>query len=619
MKESLSEILNYPFDNDFILRKQKSIKRKLLERTGAEYLPVRIAILGGSTTADIKNLLEIFLLNVGIKAEFYESEYNKFYEDAVFDNPALEEFKPTIIIIFTSVVNLLNRPEVADDEKSAQEKLQREYERYELIWKNLAEKYPESTVIQNNMDIPYENFLGNLAAVLPQGLNRFLDNLNEKFAQYAATHSNFYIHDLHGLSARTGLNNWHNRAQYYAYKFAMNYDVIPDVSRSLANIIQAILGKSKKCLVLDLDNTLWGGVIGDDGINGIIIGHETPQAEAFTAFQEYVKRLKERGIILAVCSKNDEDIAKSGFNHPDSVLKFEDFAAFKANWQPKNINIQEIAREINIGIDSLVFIDDNPVERQIVRENLPEVAVPEVDPANIYSYISAIEKSGYFEPVTISQDDLQRNKTYQENKQRRNLEESAVSYDDFLKSLEMTAEIAPFKEIYFDRIAQLTNKTNQFNLTTKRFTLAEISQIAANENYLTLYGRLKDKFGDNGLVSVIIGEIAGDELKIILWLMSCRVLKRGVENIMMNALIKIAAENNLCSVTGFYFETKKNSMVKDFYKNFGFKQISQNNNDTVWNLKISDYVPQENFIEVNIEKPNEGGGKTASNQHFLRI
>lgn len=594
MKESLSEILNYPFDNDFILRKQKSIKRKLLERINAEYLPVRIAILGGSTTADIKNLLEIFLLNVGIKAEFYESEYNKFYEDAVFSNPALDKFKPTIIIIFTSVVNLLNRPEAVDDEKSAQDKLQREFERYKLIWKNLAEKYPESTVIQNNMDIPYENSLGNLAAVLPQGLNRFLDNLNEKFAQYAASHSNFYIHDLHGLSAQIGLNNWHTRAQYYAYKFAMNYDVIPDVSRSLANIIQAILGKSKKCLVLDLDNTLWGGVIGDDGINGIIIGHETPQSEAFTAFQEYVKRLKERGIILAVCSKNDEDIAKSGFNHPDSVLKFEDFAAFKANWQPKNINIQEIAREINIGIESLVFIDDNPVERQLVRENLPEVAVPEVDPANIYSYISAIEKSGYFEPVTISQDDLQRNKTYQENKQRRNLEEAAVSYDDFLKSLAMTAEIAPFKEIYFERIAQLTNKTNQFNLTTKRFTLAEISQIAANENYLTLYGRLKDKFGDNGLVSVVIGELCAAELHIRLWLMSCRVLKRGMENAMLNALVDRAKISDCKKIVGYYFPTKKNNMVADLYKNFGFQKIS----DTVWNLNISDFVKQENFIKI---------------------
>lgn len=594
MKESLNEILNYPFDNDFILRKQKSIKRKLLERINAEYLPARIAILGGSTTADIKNLLEIFLLNVGIKAEFYESEYNKFYEDAVFSNPALDEFKPTIIIIFTSVVNLLNRPEAFDDEKSAQEKLQREYERYKLIWKNLAEKFPESTIIQNNMDIPYENSLGNLAAVLPQGLNRFLDNLNEKFAQYAANHSNFYIHDLHGLSAQIGLNNWHNRAQYYAYKFAMNYDVIPDVSRSLANIIQAILGKSKKCLVLDLDNTLWGGVIGDDGINGIIIGHETPQAEAFTAFQEYVKRLKERGIILAVCSKNDEDIAKSGFNHPDSVLKFEDFAAFKANWQPKNINIQEIAREINIGIESLVFIDDNPAERQLVRENLTEVAVPEVDPANIYSYISAIEKSGYFEPVTISQDDLQRNKTYQENKQRRNLEEAAVSYDDFLKSLEMTAEIAPFKEIYFERIAQLTNKTNQFNLTTKRFTLAEISQIAANENYLTLYGRLKDKFGDNGLVSVVIGELCAAELHIRLWLMSCRVLKRGMENAMLNALVDRAKISGCKKIVGYYFPTKKNNMVADLYKNFGFQKIS----DTVWSLNISDFVKQENFIKI---------------------
>ena len=586
-------MLDYPYDNELLLRKQKSLRRKLLARENIDYIEKRIAILGGSTTADIKNILEIFLLDSGIKPIFYESEYNKFYEDAVFGNPELDEFKPEIILIFTSFVNIINLPSLNDSDSIISEKLNFEYERYLQMWNKLHEKF-SAVIIQNNFELPYKNFLGSLDVVENFGTSNFVEKLNLRFADYAKTHSNFYLHDLHGLSARIGLNKYYNRFQYYAYKFAMNYDVMPEISLSISKIIRAILGKNKKCLVLDLDNTLWGGVIGDDGVENIQIGHETPTAEAFTEFQRYVLDLKNRGVILAVCSKNDDDIAKSGFNHPDSVLNLKDFAAFYANWQPKNINIQAIAKDINIGTDSLVFIDDNPVERQIVRDNLPEVAVPEIDSADIFSYIRAIEGAGYFETVKISEDDLKRNQTYQENLQRRNLENSAESYDDFLKSLNMQAEIDSFKPIYFDRIAQLTNKTNQFNLTTKRFTRAEIEYIANDSSYITLYGRLTDKFGDNGLISVIIGEKISDELHIRLWLMSCRVLKRGMENAMLNVLIRRAEKFNCKKIIGYYFPTKKNSMVADMYKNFGFEKISE---DT-WSLNISDFVEQKNFIEI---------------------
>ncbi|MBQ7629785.1 MAG: HAD-IIIC family phosphatase, partial [Selenomonadaceae bacterium] len=517
--------------------KQKSLRRELLARENFSYVEKKIAILGGSTVDDIKNILEIFLLHAGIKPTFYQSEYNKFYEDAVFGNAELDNFQPDVIIIFTSFVNLNNLPDITDNADSVQEKLIAEYNRYLQIWESLTKKF-SAVVIQNNFDLPFSAALGNFDAAATYGTIPFVEELNRLFANYAQSHGNFFIHDLHGLSARIGLEKWHNRFQYHAYKFAMNYEVMPKVALNLSKIIRAVFGKNKKCLVLDLDNTLWGGVIGDDGLENLQIGHETPAAEAFTEFQKYVLKLKRRGVILAVCSKNDEDVAKSGFTHPDSVLKFEDFAAFYANWQPKNENIAAIAAELNIGIDSLVFIDDNPAERQIVRDTLPEVAVPEVDAADIFSYIHAIEGAGYFEPLTISDDDLKRNDTYRENKQRQNLAASVSNYDDFLISLNMNAEIDSFKPIYFDRIAQLTNKTNQFNLTTRRFTRAEIEQIAADSRYITLYGRLEDKFGDNGLISVIIGEKRNDEVHVNLWLMSCRVLKRGMEFAMLDELVK---------------------------------------------------------------------------------
>ena len=592
---NIQEIFTYPFDFEWILRKQKSIKRNLLARKEISYIPSRIAILGGSTVDDIKNVLELFLLESGIKPTFYQSEYNKFYEDAVFGNAELDAFKPEIVVVFTSVVNIINWPCVTDHQTDVKQKLTAEYERFCAVWDALKSRY-NAVIIQNTFDFPYENDIGSLAVV--KGRNRFVADLNKKLAAYADEHEGFYLHDLQGLSARVGLRKWHNPIQYAAYKFAMDYDIMPEVSLGLAKIVRTILGKAKKCLVLDLDNTLWGGVIGDDGVENIKIGHETPAAEAYTAWQEYVLRLKERGIILAVCSKNEDDVAKSGFAHPDSVLKLNDFAAFKANWMPKNENIAAIAREINIGTDSLVFIDDNPAERQIVRDTMPEVAVPEVDGSDVFSYIRAIEEAGYFEVVMVSDDDLKRNENYQANKARQELSATAASYDDFLKSLNMTAEIDSFKPVYFDRIAQLTGKTNQFNLTTRRYTRADIESMANNQHYITLYGRLTDKFGDNGLISVIIGEKKQNGLHILLWLMSCRVLKRGMEECMLDILAAKAKSVGCTKLIGYYYPTKKNKMVADMYASFGFKNIGIDGDGSVWELPLEGYEPKGKYIEI---------------------
>ena len=598
MSINLNRVFTYPYDKDLLMRKQKSIRRELLVRTDVDYIDKRIAVLCGSTVDDIKNILELFLLDAGIRPQFYQSEYNKFYEDAVFGNAELDEFQPDIIIVFTSMVNIIERPALGDGYDEVKEKLRMEMGRFTRIWEELTKKFPAAVIIQNNMDLSYETGLGSLDAAEHYGLTRFIESLNRDFADYAVSHENFFLHDLHGLAARIGLLKWHDRFQYYAYKLAMNYDVIPEVSLGLAKIIKGFLGKNKKCLVLDLDNTLWGGIIGDDGMEHIEIGHETPTAEAYTAFQEYVLKLKERGVILAVCSKNEEDIAKSGFNHPDSVLHVEDFVSFHANWKPKNINLRIIAEEINIGTDSLVFIDDNPAERQLVRDTMPEVAVPEVDPVDVFSYIRAIEGAGFFEPVTISEDDRKRNESYRGNIQRRSLEESMQTYDDFLQSLEMEAEIDDFRSVYYDRIAQLTNKSNQFNLTTRRYTRADIEQMANDQHYITLYGRLRDKFGDNGLISVVIGEKIDDSLHIRLWLMSCRVLKRGMEQMMLDALAARAAADGCKELIGYYYKTAKNKMVSDLYAVFGFEKIMQSGDDTVWRLDLAGYEKQGKYIAL---------------------
>ena len=583
----------YPFDGEKLLKSQKSIKRKLLQRETA-YIPKRIAILGGSTTAFIRSILEIFLLEEGIKPEFYESEYNKYYEDAIFSNEGLDAFRPEIIIIFTTSANIINLPSLSDTPGEVNTKLDTEYNRFRSMWEALT-RYG-AIIIQNNFELPFTQPGGSI--VLPQSSGRFTARLNERFAEYADTHKGFYVHDLNRTASQSGVSRWHNRPQYYAYKFAADYDLTPAIAWSIKRLICSVLGKVKKCLVLDLDNTLWGGVIGDDGVNGLVLGRETPEGEAYTEFQEYVKALKERGVILAVCSKNDDDVARSGFSHPDSVLSVDDFVAFYANWDNKDVNIRKIAQEINIGLDSLVFLDDNPAERAIVRESVPDVSVPEVDPSDVSSYIRVLEEAGYFDTAAISEDDLKRTATYQQNRQRATLEAVSGSYDDFLASLDMEAEVSPFREIYFDRIAQLTNKSNQFNLTTKRYTLADIRALSQDGRYITVYIRLKDRFGDNGVISLAVGEVKGGELHIVLWLMSCRVLKRGVEDLMLDTLVNEAVKAGCSKVIGYYYPTAKNGMVKEHYKRFGFTMTGQDEaGNTTWELKTEDYRPGKIFIK----------------------
>ncbi len=368
----------------------------------------------------------------------------------------------------------------------------------------------------------------------------------------------------------------------------------------MAAIFRAIYGRSRKCLVLDLDNTLWGGVIGDDGVDRIRIGKETAEAEAFTAFQQYCKRIRQRGVLLAVCSKNTDAIAREGFRHPDSVLSLEDFAAFRANWEPKHENLLAIARELNIGVDSLVFVDDNPAERAIVAAQLPAVAVPDVG-SDVTQFIRVIERERYFESVRLSSDDVARASQYAANAQRVEAESRFASYGEYLDSLQMQAEIGPFTPVYMDRIAQLINKTNQWNLTTRRYTRGEVDRVAEAPDHVTLYGKLADVFGDNGLISIIIGRREGAALHVDTWLMSCRVLKRDMELAMLDALVACAQRLGLHSLIGTYLRTEKNGMVSDHYEKLGFQCTAraEDGSASTWRLNLADgYRPRNTHIKV---------------------
>ena len=600
MIDDYKKMLEYPFDSNYILSKKKHLK-KLLLAEDIKFIDKRIAILGGSTTSDIKLILELFLLKNGIKPVFYESEYNKYYEDSMFENSELEEFKPDIIFIHTTNKNIINYPMLDQSNAEVNAILDSEFERFEQMWDTLFEKY-NCPIIQNNFDYPTYRLLGNKDATDIHGKVNYLTRLNIKFAEYAEAHQNFFINDINYQSAQYGLDKWFDSFYWYMYKYAVSVPAIPYLSFQVANIIKAIYGKNKKGFVLDLDNTLWGGIVGDDGVENLAIGQETSEGQVYTDFQSYLKEYTQMGVILNIASKNDEDNAIAGLRHIDGILKPDDFIVIKANWEPKSQNFKEIANELNVGADSLVFVDDNPAERAIINQELPDVATPQMN--NPQQYIEIIDHSGFFEVTNLSKEDLQKNEMYKENSKRNNLLKTCTNYDEYLKSLEMKGIIGHFKPIYMARIAQLTNKSNQFNLTTKRYTQAEIENVASDQDYITLYGKLEDKFGDNGVVSVVIGKQVEKKLHIDLWIMSCRVLKRDMEFAMMDKLVSCSKKRGITDIYGYYYPTAKNGMVKDFYEKQGFEKIKEDKEgNTVWLFKLpKSYKNKNRYIEV---KENE--------------
>ena len=588
--------LEYPFDSEYILKKAKSIKKALLEEKTTR-IKKKIAVLGGSTTHDIVKVLELFLLHYGIEPQFYESEYAQYWQDAMFDNAALAAFAPDIIYIHTSNRNIQEYPQLSDTEEAVDAILGETYRHYEVMWDKLQKSY-HCPVIQNNFEMPAYRLLGNKEASDIHGRISFLNRLNERFYQYAREHNHFYINDIAYLSACYGLDRWADSFYWHMYKYALCLPAVPVLSFNVANIIKSVYGKNKKALVLDLDNTLWGGVVGDDGAENLEIGQETSMGQVYSEFQEYLKRQKDIGIMLNVSSKNEEENAMAGLMHPDGILKPEDFVLIKANWEPKSKNVAQIASELNIMQDSLVFVDDNPAEREIVRSSLSGVAVPRMDSPE--QYIRVLDRSGFFEVTSLSQDDRLRSEMYKANLERKKEQESFGSYEDYLHSLAMKGTIKPFEPLYMARIAQLTNKSNQFNLTTRRYTQAELEQIAADNAYITLYGKLEDKFGDNGVVSVPIGHREKEILHMDLWLMSCRVLKRDMEYAMLDTLAHTCAKAGIKEIKGYYYPTAKNKMVEGFYALMGFTlEKTDETGGTVWYYKIeADYENKNKVIKV---------------------
>lgn len=553
---------------------------------------VKIAVLGDTATQLLVTALKGSLWNENIKPEIYEAEYNQIFPEIINPGSGLYSFSPDYTLIYMSSEKLYDEfcsAPLSERVNFAENQISK----ITSQWNSVNSKI-KTRIIQFNFAENDDRIFGNLAAKLETSYLFQLRKLNFLLMSEAAKDKSVYILDLSSLQNKFGRNFTYQDKYYYSARLALSLEALPFAAKEVVDIVKALSGKIKKCVVLDLDNTLWGGVIGDDGIDKIQIG-ELGTGRAFSDFQKWLKELKSRGILLAVCSKNDEKIAKEPFEkHPEMVLRLDDFAIFVANWEDKATNIKKIQQTLNIGMDSLVFIDDNPFERNLVRQMIPEITVPEMpeDPA---LYLNFLKNENLFEAASFSAADSNRTSQYQAEAKRVELKAAFTSIDDYLKSLEMIGEAKPFDDFNIPRISQLTQRSNQFNLRTIRYTEGEIAEIAKSDKYLTLYFTLKDKFGDHGLISVVILEKQGKNLFVDTWLMSCRVLKRTVEEFIVNKMIETAKKNGFEKVIGEYIPTAKNAMVKDIYEKLGFKRTDGNH----FEADVASFKMNKCFIKEN--------------------
>jgi FkbH-like protein len=468
----------------------------------------------------------------------------------------------------------------------------------EQCWK-LGQDSFACPIIQQTILNVFPSLLGSNEHRLPGSKRAIVARINA-LLPLAADKNGVDLLDLNSRAAEDGLWGWHDPALWHRSKQEVTPAASPVYGDLVVRLLAAHQGLSRKCLVLDLDNTLWGGVIGDDGLGGIVIGQGSALGESYVALQLYAKELAKRGVILAVCSKNDMANAVEPFaKHPDMVLRRDDFASFQANWNDKASNIRAIAHEINIGLDSLVFLDDNPFERTLVRQELPMVAVPEVSDEPV-DMLRALSDAGYFETVNVTDEDRNRQRQYEINAQREASKASSTDVEGYLASLDMKLISSRFDDMSLQRIVQLINKTNQFTLTTKRYTADEVLEVMHSQDAFGLHLRLLDRFGDNGIIAIIICRMGEDcRMSIDTWLMSCRVLGRQVEEATLDLVVREAKRRGALTLVGEYRRTAKNDMVASLYKNLGFSEThSDSGNGQLFELDLTTYEPSPTKIEI---------------------
>jgi len=559
--------------------------RKNLKKDFSEMKKIKVAIVGDSSTQFLNQAIKAYGFDENINFEIYEADYDQLDGQLLDTSSELYAHSPEFIIILQSVQKLTKKFYKSNKQGFANKHI----EQLDNYCSTIASKL-STQIIYFNMAEFNDTVFGNFSNKTEFSLLYQIRKINVLLMELCVKHKQLNILDFSAIAAQYGKGFVFDPKIYYTTDMVLSIDVLPVVAKNISDIILSAKGKFKKCLVIDLDNTMWGGIIGDDGIENIQIG-DLGIGKAFTELQMWMKQLKQRGIILAVCSKNNEDTAKEPFEkHPDMVLRLEDIAVFVANWETKADNLKYIQSVLNIGFDSMVFLDDNPFERSMVRTHFPDVFVPEL-PEDPGLYLDHLLKLNLFETASFSEEDQLRTKQYQEEASRVTAQKSFVNEDDFLANLSMTSEVNAFTKFTVPRVAQLSQRSNQFNLRTVRYSEQDIENLCSSKEHSTFSFTLKDKFGDNGLIAVIILSKKEKTLFIDTWLMSCRVLKRGMENFTLNTLVDHAKENGFEKIIGEFIPTAKNSMVKEHYANLGFEE-----KNGLWELDLRTYANKKTFI-----------------------
>lgn len=546
--------------------------------------PLKLAILAGSTVDHLAEVLRFWLAASGFAAEIHIAPYDTVTQTVLDPDSALYAFEPQVVWLFSTHRDVEVAFEPGASPAEVEAAVGAAVEERAALWR-ILQKRLDALVLQNNADIPADDPFGNLAGATPWGQRTALRLYNARLA--AAAPSGVAVFDLDHVAGLWGRARWTDPRYWHHSKHAVAPDATGTVAAAAARLLAGAMGLAKKCLVLDLDNTLWGGVVGDDGVAGIALGTGA-DGEAFVAFQRHLKALKERGVILAVVSKNEEAAARAPFeSHPDMVLRLDDIAVFRANWTNKADNIQEVAETLSVGVDAMVFVDDNPAERDLVRRTLPTVEVIEMpeDPAH---FVEALARAGCFEAVAFSAEDRRRARYYADNARRVELQRTAVDMAGYLDGLEMTAAVGVVDAFHLPRIAQLINKSNQFHLTGTRLTEREVERLAGREDIELFHVRLADRFGDNGLIAVLILRQDGDALHVDTWVMSCRVLGRTVEEFIAGEVLARARRRGCRTVVGRYVPSPKNALVAGLYDRLGFAPVSADGDEKRWSLAVAE-------------------------------
>jgi len=565
------------------------------------YTRVRLAVLSTNTIDHLLPAIRVAGLGYKLRLDVFSGSFGQYRQELLDPASPLLQFRPDLILLSLNARQTTSGVPLAATAEEVEQALARAIEELRELWHHARRTFKASVIQQSYLDVS-EPLFGSYDRLVPAAPSRLIARLNDLLAR-AAAQENVMLLDVAQASARDGLDAWFDVARWLQGKMEIAPQAAPVYGEMVARVVAAQRGLSKKCLVLDLDNTLWGGVIGDDGLEGIVLGEGSAVGEAHLALQRYVLQLKERGVILAVCSKNDTAIAEAAFrDHPEMLLRPADIAAFVANWGDKAENLKTISERLNIGLDSLVFVDDSPAERARVRETLPMVAVPEL-PEDAVHYVHCLANAGYFESVSFTADDRQRAGQYAANAERQALLGTLESMDDFLRGLKMSVVYGPIKAVDLARASQLINKTNQFNPTTRRCSAEELAAIAAIPGAVTLQFRLLDRFGDNGLVSVLIlrpDREQSDAMEIDTWVMSCRVFGRELEFEAMNIAVEVGCRHGVREFRADYIPTKKNGVIRDLYPSLGFARSDQEgpaSGAIQWRLNLSTYIARKTNIE----------------------